>query len=64
MSTSNRRYATIKEAAEYAATSDKTVRRWISQGKIMGFRVGTRFLRVDLNEIDSMLSTTRNWEVA
>ncbi|MGJ4127006.1 excisionase family DNA-binding protein [Corynebacterium sp.] len=61
---SKRRYSTIKAAAEYAATSDKTIRRWIAQGKITGYRVGTRFLRVDLNEIDSMMTTTRDWEVA
>lgn len=64
MSTRNRRYATIKEATEYVAASDKTIRRWIAQGKITGYRVDTRFLRVDLNEIDSMMTTTRNWEVA
>lgn len=56
MSQRTRRYATVKVAAEYAATSTNTVRRWVQQGKVNGFGYGTRFLRVDLNEIDAMLS--------
>lgn len=51
-----RRYATVKDAAEYASTSTNTVRRWVQQGKINGYGYGTRFLRVDLNDIDTMLS--------
>ncbi|MGP5184433.1 helix-turn-helix domain-containing protein [Corynebacterium variabile] len=52
---SARRYSTVKDAAEYAATSTNTVRRWINAGKISGFATGTRFLRVDLNEVDRLL---------
>lgn len=54
-----RRYATVKEAAEYASTSTNTVRRWIHDRKVSGFGYGTRFLRVDLNEVDQMLSGQR-----
>ncbi|MGO2783110.1 MAG: helix-turn-helix domain-containing protein [Corynebacterium variabile] len=54
-----RRYATVKHGAEYAATSTNTIRRWIQAGKINGFGTGTRFLRVDLNEIDALLEGQR-----
>ncbi|OLT55160.1 hypothetical protein BJF89_16185 [Corynebacterium sp. CNJ-954] len=54
-----RRYATIKGAAEYASTSTNTVRRWVQQGKINGYGYGPRFLRVDLNDIDAMLAGHR-----
>ncbi|MGP5083070.1 helix-turn-helix domain-containing protein [Corynebacterium variabile] len=59
MSKNARRYATVKEAAEYASTSTNTVRRWIQARRISGFGYGTRFLRVDLNEVDAMLSGQR-----
>lgn len=51
-----RRYETVKGAAEYAKTSHQTIRRWIHAGKINGYGTGTRFLRVDLNEIDALLA--------
>lgn len=51
-----RRYATVKMAAEYASTSANTIRRWIHAEKIVAYRVGTRFLRVDLNDIDRVLT--------
>lgn len=54
-----RRYATVKRGAGYADTSPNTIRRWIQAGKINGFSNGTRFLRVDLNEIDALLEGQR-----
>jgi excisionase family DNA binding protein len=53
--TKPRRYATLAEAAFYARLSEKTVRRWISQGSITGFRIGSRHIRVDLNEVDARM---------
>lgn len=51
-----RRYATVKDAAEYIGSSDKTVRRLAVQGKITLYRHGQRLVRVDLNELDSLLT--------
>lgn len=53
------RYATVKTAAAYAETTPNTVRRWLNRGDISGFGYGTRFLRVDLNEIDQFLAGQR-----
>lgn len=50
-----RRWAAINEAAEYAAVSPKTIRRYISRGDLTGHRLGKRLLRVDLNELDALL---------
>ena len=42
-------------AAEYADVSTKTVRRWIAEGRLTGYRVGPRLIKIDLNELDAML---------
>lgn len=50
-----RRYATLTEAAEYAAVNPRTLRRRIAAGDLTGFRMGPRVVRVDLNELDRLL---------
>jgi excisionase family DNA binding protein len=50
-----RRYATQLEAAEYLHCNERTIRRLIADGRITGYRIGRRFVRVDLNELDSAL---------
>ncbi len=50
-----RRLASISVAADYAAVSTKTIRRWISSGRVAGYRAGPRLIRVDLAELDAML---------
>lgn len=47
-----RRYASIRATAEMLGVDHKTVRRWISRGLITGYRVGTREVRVHLNEVE------------
>ncbi len=48
---------TIKDAAEYCKVDYKTVRNWISNGHITGYRLpGSRLLRVDLKEIEAMVT--------
>ncbi|MDQ1305876.1 MAG: hypothetical protein QG671_1708, partial [Actinomycetota bacterium] len=32
-----------------------TIRRWISNGRITGYRMGPRLIRVDLDELAAML---------
>ena len=48
------RPASIPTAAERYEVHHSTIRRWISEGRISGYRVGPRMLRVDLDEIDAM----------
>lgn len=50
-----RRYATVNDAADYIGVSDRTVRKMIVDGRLTGYRSGTRLVRVDLNEIDDSL---------
>lgn len=53
---SPRRLATIAEAADYMRVSYKTMRRHIAAGRITGYTAkGSHLIRVDLNEVDTVL---------
>ena len=52
-----RRYASVKTAAELYDVDEKTVRRWISKGLITGYRVGSTLIRVNLNEVEDRVVT-------
>jgi excisionase family DNA binding protein len=49
------RFTSVRDAAEYGGISEKTVRRYISDGRLTGYRLGKRLIRVDLSEIDALL---------
>lgn len=52
-----RRWASVKQAAEYVGIDDpRTVRKWIAEGRITGYKLNERVLRVDLNEIDAAMT--------
>jgi excisionase family DNA binding protein len=50
-----RRLATLPDAAKYIGVTDRTLRRWVSDGVIQGYRLGRKTVRVDLNEVDDKL---------
>lgn len=50
-----RRLASIATAADYADVCTRTVRRWISAGTLPGYRVGPRLVKVDLNDLDTVV---------
>jgi excisionase family DNA binding protein len=41
-------------AAAYADVSTRTLRRYIAQGRLTGYRVGPRLVKVDLSELDQL----------
>ncbi|PWN00980.1 DNA-binding protein [Nocardioides silvaticus] len=51
-----RRFESIPSAAEYLGVAPKTIRRWIDDGRLTGFRAGPRIIVVDRNEIDALLT--------
>ena len=50
-----RRLATLPDAAKYVGVTDRTLRRWVADGVIQGYRLGRKTVRVDLNEVDDKL---------
>jgi len=49
-----RRLVSLATAPEYADVSTRTLRRYISHGRLTGYRVGPRLIKVDLNELDRL----------
>jgi excisionase family DNA binding protein len=45
----------LAEAAAYCDVSSRTIRRWIADGRLSAVRVGPRLLKVDLDELQSLL---------
>lgn len=51
-----RRYETLQSAAERLAVDTRTVRRWIAAGRLNAYRTGPRLIRVDIQEVDALLT--------
>ncbi|MBX7434576.1 helix-turn-helix domain-containing protein [Mycobacterium sp. Y57] len=49
------RLAGIPVAAKNADVHPRTLRRWISEGRLTGYRVGPRLIKVDLNELEAFI---------
>lgn len=45
----------VADAAAYAGVSTRTVRRWIAYGRLPGYRVGARLVKVDQAELDDLV---------
>jgi excisionase family DNA binding protein len=48
------RLTSVENAAHYANVSTRSIRRWMSQGLITGYRVGPRLIKVDLDDLDRL----------
>ncbi|HME18078.1 MAG TPA: helix-turn-helix domain-containing protein [Mycobacterium sp.] len=44
----------IRQAAEFHRVDQKTIRRWIAQGRITAQRIGPRLIRLDRDEVLSL----------
>lgn len=44
----------IDEAAELYGTTVASLRRWISEGRIHGYRFGPRLIRVDVEDLEGL----------
>jgi excisionase family DNA binding protein len=55
------RWATVAEAYAHlrGAVSERTLRRWIAQGRLTGHRLGPRKIQIDLNELDALRGPIR-----
>ena len=42
----------VKEVAKRLAVSERTVSRWIADGRIKAYRTGPRLIRVDVHSLD------------
>ncbi len=51
----SKRVVPITVAAEHVGCHSRTIRRYIAAGRLTGYRMGPRLIRVDLNELDALL---------
>ena len=51
---------TIEQAAEYLQLSEKTIRRLISDEKIVAYKVGDRSWRIRMSDIDAYIMNNSN----
>ncbi|WP_425310624.1 helix-turn-helix domain-containing protein [Ammonicoccus fulvus] len=51
----NQRYGSPVFVAEYLDCTERTVRNLIAAGKLTGYRLGNRSIRIDLDEVDAYL---------
>jgi excisionase family DNA binding protein len=48
-------FASVADAAEYANVSSRTIRRYIRTGRLTGYRVGPRLVKVELSDVDALM---------
>lgn len=48
-------YLTVRQVADRAGVTPKTVRRWIESGHLAAVRVGPRLIRIDPADVDALL---------
>lgn len=53
---SNTRYVPLSVAAEYVCMSEAGMRKFISEGRLTGYRIGKRAIRVDMREVEGLLT--------
>ena len=54
-SPARRRYVTLQEAGDYLGVTERTIRAMIADGRLTGYRMGKRFIRLNLDEIDQAM---------
>jgi excisionase family DNA binding protein len=50
-----RKLETVASGAEYANVSQRTIRRWIAEGRLRAYRAGPRLVRIDRAELDRLI---------
>lgn len=50
------RFLSVQEASDELGVSTKTVRRWISEGRLTARRAGPRLIRIANSDLDKMMS--------
>jgi len=51
-----RKFVSITEAAEYLGLSPKTIRNMIERGDLPAWRIGRKTIRLDLRDLDAMIT--------
>lgn len=47
-------FMTVRQAAQHFNASERTIRRWISKGDLVAHRVGPRFIRIEVGDLERL----------
>lgn len=50
------RYVTLKDSAEYLGVTERTIRNFIARGDLPAYRIGSRALRIDREDLDRIIT--------
>lgn len=50
------RFISLAEAAEYLSVTDRTVRNFIARGDLPAYRIGSRALRINRDDLDRIIT--------
>jgi excisionase family DNA binding protein len=53
-SPTRRQYVSLAEAQGILGVSNRTLRRWIAEGRLSAYRLGPRMIRLDGDELDRL----------
>ncbi|WP_394287954.1 helix-turn-helix domain-containing protein [Corynebacterium variabile] len=56
-----RRYETMEQAAQRTQLSVRTIRRFIASGRLTGYRLNQRNVRLDPADVDALFTPTTTW---
>lgn len=48
-------YVSLVEAGDILGVHSRTIRRYISEGRLTGYRIGPRLVKVKLADLDSLM---------
>ncbi len=54
----------IDEAADYLGVTPRTVRRYIAEGRLTGYRIGNKLIRVDMADVAALVVAVIPGEVS
>lgn len=52
-------FVTQREAGDILGVTDRTIRNMLADGRLRGYRIGSRNIRLKLNEVESALQPIR-----
>jgi excisionase family DNA binding protein len=53
--TTTRHLVSLTDAAKLLGVHTRTLRRYIAEGRIQGYRIGPRLVKVDTRDLDSLM---------
>jgi excisionase family DNA binding protein len=59
MAAARRRLVTMKQIAEDYSLSPRTIRMWVATGRLTGYLVGGRSVRLDPDEVETAMVSRR-----